>query len=60
MKAAHYSETYKEGTEFKDNSECSVKMLAQLRYWICSLYSEEGKKMHLSACENSGTHLYKN
>lgn len=32
MKAAQYSETYKEGTEFKDNSECSVKMLAQLRY----------------------------
>lgn len=47
MKAAQYSETYKWGAEFKDNSEWSIKMLVQLRYWIYNLYSEEGKKMHL-------------
>lgn len=29
MKAAQYSETYKGGAEFKHNSECSVKVLAQ-------------------------------
>lgn len=58
MKAAQYSETYKGGAEFKHNSECSVKVLAQFRCWIYDLYSEEGKKMHLCQLVKIQAHIF--